>query len=577
MTAITSLLLFSPSIQANPQKGIITFASVGLVADNNCDFNSIQAAIDNGSDEVRIVNSTFNENIVITNRSIEIKGGYSNCNTANNDNPFRLTTTLDVSSSTVIEINNNNSNYQVKLSNLWLTGGSQTMFNSAAGISITGTDTQVTMDKVNVISNQGTGVFVSETNSVFMNEVNITNNTINPGNGGGIYCESSQIIVAGASVISSNQAIENTRKKGSSSSGKGGGIFATDGCQFSMYSGPNNPGAGSAGIFDNSAASDGGGVYAELGSKIYLFGSEVLIGEQTLGNNNIPVNVSLNSSDSSGGGIYLDGFNTELTASGISVRQNHAVFNGGGIYANEGAVAAITRLPGGCWSNHQCNYFYNNQAGTQVSTGGAVLAVNSTLAVGNAWFEENSADQASAIGLLGSTATIEGSVFYRNNPTTNLDANETIGMFFNSDVTIAFSTLVDNNPLESTLQVGSGSDLKLVATVIYDVGGDVSLSTNSPGTITNYCLYSNEGSELTGTNITINSIDPFVDRLGKDFHLASSLLTDVCDTSIYAPSLRDFDHEIRGFDAPVIDADGFYDIGADEDYSSDVIYKNGFD
>ena len=87
----------------------------------------------------------------------------------------------------------------------------------------------------------------------------------------------------------------------------------------------------------------------------------------------------------------------------------------------------------------------------------------------------------------------------------------------------------------------------------------------------------NDSTNITGSQIIESSNDPFVDLANQDIHLADASLTDVCDTSVYTPSLNDFDNQPRGYDAPISDLDGRYDIGADEDYSSDVIFADDFD
>jgi predicted outer membrane repeat protein len=572
------LILASLNVNADSE-GTINAVSVGLVGDNNCDYNTIQAAINGGHDEIRIVdynNQTFEENIEITNQSIELKGGFANCNAANNDNPLRLLTIIDGVTGTVFDVDNDSNSYTFKMSNIIVQGGTQDMFNSGGGLIITGTDTQATFENVAIANNEGTGLIASEISSILLKDTRINDNSNQNGDGGGIYCEASTIVIAGASVIRANHAIADTFLSGvPNNGGRGGGVFATDGCHFTFYSGPNHPNTGSAGILSNSADAEGGGIYAETGSKISLLGTEVQIGNELFGDTQYPLNVLINNSGSNGGGIYLRGNNTELTASGVSIRQNSATANGGGIYVESDAIAAITRYPGGCWNNNKCNFFYLNSSGTNDGTGGGIYAGGAQLAVGNAWFEENLADYGSAIAVVASTATIEGNVFYKNDAGAGYDADSTILNTFNANSTLAYNTIVNNNPAVASIDHTFNSNLTQAGNIIYDLGS-TSLNTDGTGSNTNHCLYVNESSAITGTNIITNTTDPFVDSQNNDFHINSDALRDVCDTSLYTPSLFDFDYQPRGFDDPVDEVDGLFDIGADEDYSSDVIFKDGF-
>ncbi len=549
--------------------------SVGNSNDNNCQFNSIQAAITAGHDEIRVANNTtYDEQILISNSSLTIKGGYVNCFAANSDQRSGFpNSTLTNSNGTVVVINNNDDNYQVNLSQLYINNGNQNMVSNAAGVSITGSDTQVSIERSRISENTGRGIAVVDTASVLLTDVNISINVVNSANGGGIYCDNSNVIVGGASVMTQNEAIADTRGSGASS-GNGGAVFATNNCQFSYYSGAGHPNTGYGG-FGSNTAKNGGAIYAEANATINLVGTEVNLGNLSLGDSNYPVQFILNSSEQDGGAIYLDGSGTTLNASGVSFIQNSVGRNGGAIYANSNSTVIITRQPGSCWSNNKCNYFLRNASGISQNIGGGIAANSATLAIGNVWFEENKADQGAALMLLGSDATVEGSVFFQNRPINSFDGNETIGAFFSSDLTVAFSTFVDNNPAESTLQVGSNSDLNLVGTILYDPF-NVALTTASPGQINSYCVYTNDATDILGTHIIESEDDPFVDRDTQDFHIADDRLIDACDSNAYTPSLRDFDYQIRGFDAPVPAVDGEYDIGADEDYSSDVIFKDGF-
>ena len=551
-------------------------ALVGAAGDNNCGFTSIQAAINAGHDEIRVANNTaYDENILIQNQSLDIKGGYVHCFAADIDSRTTTSTTSITSTAAdaIITIDNDGGNYQINLSQLYINNGTQGMFSEAAGVVVSGADTHLNMERSRISEHDGRGLTAIGVASIHLSDIYLGDNTVIGGNGGGIMCDSSNIVVSGASVIRNNHAVVNTR--GGGSGGQGGGVYATQSCSFTFYSGPPHFNSGSGGLLSNSAI-QGGAIFATLGSTIELLGTEVDVNGQGLGDAEFPVNLWLNTADEDGGAIYLIGGDTLLTGSGIDVRQNEVGNNGGAIYSGTGATTVITRMPGACWDNNKCNYFFRNASGLTDKAGGAIYVFDGTLAVGNAWFEENKADFSSAIHLLDAIGTIEGSVFYQNRPITNFDANETINASFSSDLTVAFSTFADNNPAESTLKITTGSNLTLVGSILYDLF-DLALTTQSANTITSYCLYVNDSTNITGSQIIESSNDPFVDLANQDIHLADASLTDVCDTSVYTPSLNDFDNQPRGYDAPISDLDGRYDIGADEDYSSDVIFADDFD
>ncbi|MCX7554581.1 hypothetical protein OS175_11875 [Marinicella sp. S1101] len=557
-----------------PQQGV-NFASVGLVSDQNCDYNTINDAILGGHDEIRLVNITFNERIDIVNNGIEIKGGYANCTAANADNPIRLTTTIEPIKDSGINITNGNDNYTVKLSNLWITGASGNMFSSTAGINATGENTTLMMENVAIVNNQATGLNLINLAAASLKNILISGNSLQ-GNGGGISCDSSTVVVYGASSINSNSVTQDTRRNGITNEGNGGGVYATNGCDFTYYSGPPQQNSGLNGILSNNAAGNGGGIFANLGATISLIGTEVNTKNETFGDSTVPVLLLNNTAGGVGGGVYLDDENTALTASGIRVIQNTANADGGGLYIESDATATITRLPGGCWSNNKCNLFQSNDAGTNSSFGGAIFVGGAQLAVGNAWFQDNLADDGAAIAVAVGSATLEGNVFYRNDASTDYDANSAVLLVFNSVGTLAYNTFVDNNSVVANIQVAATSNITQVGNIIYDLA-TTSFDISGNSSAENYCIYTNESSQIVGTNIITDTTDPFIDRINGDFHISYFQLRDACDAVLYTPSLRDFDNQTRGFDDPIADLDGPFDIGADEDYSSDVIFKNGFD
>ncbi|MCB1605031.1 MAG: hypothetical protein KDI59_10305 [Xanthomonadales bacterium] len=67
----------------------------------------------------------------------------------------------------------------------------------------------------------------------------------------------------------------------------------------------------------------------------------------------------------------------------------------------------------------------------------------------------------------------------------------------------------------------------------------------------------------------------------RDFHIDSALspAVDYCDNSKTGTLQQDIDYEIRGWDDPNVPGNvfGAFDVGADETYENDVIFRNGFE
>ena len=141
-------------------------------------------------------------------------------------------------------------------------------------------------------------------------------------------------------------------------------------------------------IANNSASSDGGGIYLSDHSNLTLYSHSVL---RILKNN-----ASIN-----GGGIYL-GYHSNLTLytqSMLQILENRAAEGGGGIYTSElSLINVVANLPSN--DTNPAIYFYKNKAS---SGGGLYLAIDSLTMVytvmchNTIFFHENSADYGGAV------------------------------------------------------------------------------------------------------------------------------------------------------------------------------------
>ncbi len=557
-----------PSKQEKTTQGTVTFASVGPVSDGNCNYNSIQQAIDSGVDQVRISIATdYFENIVIQNNNIALIGGYASCFVANTQvNNISGYSTIDGGGNgTVIQVNNDNNSYDVNFTNLRLINGSYALIAGTGGISLNGTATRVNMDNLWISDNLGSGISANDIDILVIKDSLIFNNTNL--NGAGIYCDHSFVTIYGNTAINANTA------------SIGGGIFATNQCGFTIYSGQAFPASGSSGINSNTASQDGGGIYATQASTINMFGHEVDFGNgNILGDKTRAVYLVSNTANN-GAGIYLEGINTTANLSGIFFTSNEANINGGGIAVTNNAQLGLVRYDLPCYSDIRCNHFSGNKAGTGLTGGGAIYANNSSqIGITNTYFADNTAGFGNAIWVTGNvTGTIESSVFIGNKGYSGRVGNHVIGIESSSNLTLGFNTLVDNLAATSAIGLYS-SHIENIGNILYEYASGATMTLNS-STATNYCLLSRDTTGLTGLNIIQAVFDPFVDRSTRDFHLDETSgvsAIDQCDTSVYSPSNKDMDLEPRGINLPIANTDGPYDIGADEFFVEDL-FKNGFE
>ncbi len=569
--ALLFLLSLTFIVSANQKPQFKQAQNYATVGSGGCDFSSIQAAIDSGKEEIRMVQGSFSENILLDRTTI-MMGGYADCASAGTNSNRVGRTTIDGSNLAVaLYIQATTGNSFFILSQLNIINGKAGDSDLGAGIVLNGNQqTYFQISDSSIQNNTGSGIAVLNAGSVHIIHTDIANNT--DFNGGGIYSFSSSIIVYGNSTIKNNTATNN-----------GGGIYLTNQSNFNMLS--NTTANNIQGIDFNSANNNGGGIYADSASFVYIASHDVQLDTDITGNNASSVSISYNqaganNANGDGGGVYLTGNTTEMRIFGAQFLNNNASNNGGGIAVSNNAILTFSRLPQyACISNNLCNRMLQNQAGTNNSSGGAIFAESgATLLIGNVSFEENNADFGSAIYLIDSntTANIEGSVFARHTPSNTRDGNYIIRAFTGSQATIAFSTFADNEAQLATFGLFNAT-ANLYGDIIYDsAGGQVMNNSNSVNE--NYCVMAHDISNLSGTTIKISLVSPFIDNANNDYHIKEiSLAVDVCNATFYQPTLKDMDSQERAHDTPIGNGDGPYDIGADETYFDEIIFANGFE
>ncbi len=578
------------------------FITVG--SDNFCDIrigdSKIQDAIDTGIQEVRIAsNDTYVENLLINDISVILKGGYADCTAATHDMQTTDVVLIDGigdPDAPVIKIIGASQRNTLIFENLQLMNGTGTVSYPGGGLSAVGADAEISMNRVFINQNTsatfggGLAVIIGNTDISMIDSLIFFNEAKT---GGGISCigVENSIVMSGFSGISLNQA---TATGGVGADGKGGGLYLTTGCQFSLSSGTRDSSFSDLrGIYANYAAAKGGGIYAETGAMVYLRGQEHCIEFNCIGDNINPVNVTDNVAGTAftgiegGGGIYATGTDTLVFITGGLMFRNSTGGNGGAIAITALANLIVKRLKSACWIKDKCNLFTGNLSGTNNGIGGAIYNDSATVDVSATYFEHNRADFGTAIFTLGNSSStrIEGSVFTTNGDNSTGDYLDrfVIRSFDGASTEIVHSTLADNEADISVFGISAGAvSFKLHSSIVHDASSQLVLSSNPGGTVSIDCVMAHETTSIsTGTRLLI--ADPqFIDRgdFFSDYHINSvtSPALDYCDNSIANIENRDVDYEIFGWDDPnVSNIFGPYDIGADETYENDIVFRNGFE
>ncbi len=554
------------------------YFTIGI--DAACDFNSatqtIQDVIDTGVGEVRIAHNGLYESPIVINSSIKLRGGYLDCSAADANNSTTHTT-IDAPGGVAIPTVNIQGSFfynSIVIEHITFMGQDANF----SAISAFNAFAEIILNDVTIIGhnidefNFGGGINLSDgAIDLTLLDTLIFNNSAH--RGGGIYCDGSlsSITIQGNSGVAHNTA-----------QSKGGGVYLTNGCELTIYSGVSNPDVSTNfGISDNLSYNEGGGIYADLAAQVTLYGHEFCDGSGCVGNNTSPVNINNNISgfagsatnDDRGAGIYATDQGTTVNVYAGLFKGNSARF-GGALFVGNSASLNVSRLSGDCWDTTRCNYFFNN---TATSIGGAIESSFSQLNISSSYFEENSSPTGSALYAVGlsSSVRIEGSVFNNNKGFDNFNAN-VIRVSASATVEIVHSTFADNL-IQNTSTFGitsSSSELRLYSSIVNDPLGAV---LDSSGMVTLNCVMVHDASLLLGTNI-IQASPGFVDRNNRDYHLlADAQAKDVCDNSVSQSVYKDIDFEQRGLDDPLIpNGLGSFDVGADEAFV-ELIFTNGFE
>ncbi len=295
---------------------------------------TVQYAVDQAydSDEIRVATGIYtgvnayggSSQVVYISKTVSVRGGYTTTNwTA--PNPISCPTTLDAQAQGRVMYITGSISPTVE--GLRITGGQAS---SGGGIYIA--TAAATISNCQVISNEGSGVYLYYSPATLTGNI-VSNNTARQDeNGGGLYLNNSSARII-SNTISNNSSVF------------GGGLYL-EYCSDVMVSG-NVISGNIANEHSGSGGGHGGGVYLVYGSNVVFNGN--LVSSNTAKNwvggallhtySNIMLDGNLvisNTANGSFGGLYLDSNNTILKNNIIA--HNTATFLGGGLGLSGNAI-----------------------------------------------------------------------------------------------------------------------------------------------------------------------------------------------------------------------------------------------
>lgn len=575
---ILTILFFSSNLMAWVSVG----SSPGF---GTCHYTTIQDAIDSGEGQIRVLNNqSFVENLTID-RSVEIKGGYTSCLTAQlnvtngvnsiikaNNGPFMGI----ITDRPVIEIEPSIEALPVvKLYDLTLKDALEFMGSDGGrGIKIGDSNVYLELFRTLITNNHGSngaGIYVGnpENTTVILEDSAIIDNTASM-DGGGIFCSNTNtnIYIRNESMLSENIA-EN-----------GGGIYATLGCHVIIDSGSDISEEQPFGIINNFASENGGGIYADLSAEIHLYGNKYAQG--ALGSSNSPVTLANNSATLNGGAIFANR-NALINIEDGLITNNEAE-NGGAFYVLDTAILNVMRSQySECWSSDgHCSIISHNRASL---TGGGVYAkLAAKVDINRSRIFSNNADIGTFAYFTNSDTQLKlNNSFIYMNGSNGIDNDDYYVLVVDDSaiIEIKHSTIVDNDISDFAAILGmfNSSKISLHNSIVHNVD-DVLVNISADENFLISCVVVNETNTVSGIGVDV--YEPgFIDRINHDYHLSSvSAAIDSCDPlsqNLYT-LLQDIDGELRPWDDnQIVNYLGIADAGADESYINDTIFKNSFE
>lgn len=537
-----------------------------------CNFVTLQLAVVAVSDGaiIRVAsNQAYADvNLVVSNKSLTIEGGWADCTGTPQAQPILLTGSAAVTEP-IIQIHSSGTPRLVTLRRLHLRGGRRSGLEVIGPVSVSVRKSQID-DNQTAGSGGGIQVVGSGINqtSLILHETLIGNIDATPltGNqasqGGGLACSNASIRLDGVQV------------RNNVATSAGGGLFL-DGCLVSTGGFIHNtPGYGwfHARIDDNEAGINGGGLFAMGGSRV-TFGPSPGAAIVVAGNR-----------ANWGGGLFLDGTATRMLAGGSTVADNMANQLGGGVFLSDGARLIMrrgepdpARQPTGggvisldslCQPGTACSQVTGNRADTTNGNAFVVLTksqleLRHTLVSGNGQGGRNllvASSQASVV--------IESSLITGNDSGTA----DLLRLTDGSTLLLTASTIAGNvsgNVIRLFSDAGA-NHVELITSIIWQPARRV-LRPTEPDVVISTCMNAHEDADIPAAT----HAPGFVDETTGDYRLrGNSANIDACASPFAVPAI-DLHGRIRPFDLDHVPGPGPADRGALE--LGDTLFADDFE
>ncbi len=575
-TIVLPCLLAAMTTAANAQ-----FVFVGPASDPDCDFHTIQDAIDAWAAspsadfvDVYVANAqawpatALNVPTPVASAGIGLHGDYPACHLGGTQGLAHLDGTgnggvpvLDINGS----IAGDGRRFQVNIGGFEISGGVNAGGNGGGArvrgnVSVTFADDDVHDNSAGNgggISVEATAAGVPQLILVGSRLAMTVRDNQATQDGGGYYCENASIYCDRYCLIEGNDA------------GRNGGGVAQQACQTAIYTSPSTASDPHVGLRTNTAVGDGGGAWSSGG--YFVIGGDAP---------SRPAPVVGNAAGGSGGGIFVTGVgSSSLVYRGVQFDDNSAGGNGGALSIDSGFIQAYTALSGACAGDIDgCARFKGNHAD---GAGGAIaLSGTANLLMNDTMFAGNDAGSASVMQL-GTTgfAVLTNVHVAGNHGATELVRSAGQGL------DLRYVTIADNGSDDSALiRYDAPATFAASNSILYDANGAGSGIVLDAASGTTYfvdCVLVHDVNGIGGqagvTNLV--SADPQWDTGGNypaGLYVpgADSPAVDACGAG--TGSIPDLLGAARPSDLPKPDGVGPYDMGAIE-RQPDIIFADGFE
>ncbi len=323
-----------------------------------------------------------------------------------------------------------------------------------------------------ITGGERSGIYVDENANFMMKGGSIFGNKANEANGGGVYVAKNANFTMLDGIISENITGEGTRQE---KGGAGGGVYV-DGGTFEMEGGIISGNCAYGHKLDSTFDVDsfGGGVC------VLNEGSFTMSGDSAIQGGNY--------SKISGGGVYIKDSNFMMTGGTIS--ENSTENSGGGVYVYNGTTFTMTNgtisknhsgVSGGgiCIQDTQFTMTNSTISENEAKMGGGIYAVTSEVVMQDSSISENKAKNSGGGVLIGNTSEFEisgNSIITGNKVTDGGHGSGGGGVMVGSQSTF---TIKDTSKITNNIVTVSNADAASGGGGVYVNGGTFIISDNS--------------------------------------------------------------------------------------------------